>query len=192
MADKKKVPSGVTEETGGEKLFSQAELDAIVQHRVKGYKEKVDTLEKEKSDLEASNSDLTSKLEDLEQSNSLSKLGVPEDFTEFVMFKAKKLAVDGKSIEDAIKEVVKKNKSILGIKSTKKTSGEDDADDDDTTNGNADKGGADDSEDSDEGDDDNEDKANAKRTSTKVSKGTQGGSADTDVDDFLKRKGLVK
>lgn len=180
------------------RMFSQDELNAIVQDRVKTYKTTIDTLTADKGVLEGKLSDVTSKFNSLEQSNSLRQLGVSEDFMDFVMFKAEKLAVNGKSITDAIKEVVDGNKAMLGIKDDDETS--DDSKGDSTKSGKSTTGKSTD-EKSKEGNTDNksggtdDDDKSKKRSSTKVERGASKGdanSSDSDVDAFLKRKGLVK
>lgn len=179
------------------RMFTQSELNAIIQDRVKGYKVQIDELSGKTKALQDSLNDMTSKYNNLEQSNSLIQLGVSEDYKDFVLFKAEKLAVNGKSLQDAIKEVVDSNKKMLGIEdSTGDDTGSTGDGSKDSKTGDTSTQGAN----KDSGNTGNnsgvtkDDKPAQKRSSTEIPRGngSSQGKADSDVDDFLRKKGLLK
>lgn len=179
------------------RMFTQSELNAIVQDRVKGYKVQIDDLSGKTKTLQDSLNDMTSKFNSLEQSNSLTQLGVSEEFKDFVLFKAEKLAVDGKSLQDAIKEVVGSNKKVLGIEdATGGDTGSTGSENKDSKTGNTSTQGA--NKDSGNTGDNSgvtkDGKPAQKRSSTEIPRGdgANKGKADSDVDAFLRKKGLLK
>lgn len=96
--------------------FSQSQLNAIIKDRVSTLNQKITDLNSQLNIEKGKVADLTSKVEDFTNKDLVNKQGIPEQFSDFAIFEAKKLTADGKkTFEDAIKEVATKNASMFGI-----------------------------------------------------------------------------
>lgn len=97
------------------KLFSQDELNAIVQSRVNNLNQKITDLNGQLAKATADASAYKAQLEGFAQKEQAVKLGIKSEFVDFAIFNANKLAVDGKTFEVALGEYAAANKALLGI-----------------------------------------------------------------------------
>lgn len=97
------------------KLFSQDELNAIVQSRVNNLNQKITDLNGQLAKATADASAYKAQLEGFAQKEQAVKLGIKSEFIDFAIFNANKLAVDGKTFEVALGEYAAANKALLGI-----------------------------------------------------------------------------
>lgn len=154
------------------KLFSQDELNAIVQSRVNNLNQKITDLNGQLAKATADASAYKAQLEGFAQKEQAVKLGIKSEFVDFAIFNANKLAVDGKTFEVALGEYAAANKALLGIPDV-----QDNNNQNSSPNSN------------------NVTPAQQKVLSTNLGVGNNGGqnnSVDSQVADFLKKHGLKK
>lgn len=114
-----KASASTNNSTDDTPKFSQSQLNAIIKDRVSTLNQKIADLNSQLSVEKGKVADLTTKVEDFTNKDLVSKQGIPEQFTDFAIFEAKKLTADGKkTFEDAIKEVATKNASMFGIQTS--------------------------------------------------------------------------
>lgn len=108
-------PNGGTAPVGGnaQQMFTQEQVNAIVSGRVNDINTRYKTLEGQNSQLQALINQYTQEIENYKRRDTLTQLGVQSYMQEWVGFEANKLAVNGKTFEDAVKEVISKNPFIL-------------------------------------------------------------------------------
>ena len=152
------------------KLFSQDELNAIVQSRVNNLNQKITDLNGQLAKATADASAYKAQLEGFAQKEQAVKLGIKSEFVDFAIFNANKLAVDGKTFEVALGEYAAANKALLGIP---------DVQDNNNQNSSPNSNNV----------------APTQRLTTNLGVGSNGGqnnSVDSQVADFLKKHGLKK
>lgn len=108
-------PNGGTAPVGGnaQRFFTEEQVNAIVSGRVNDLNTRTKTLEGQNSQLQALINQYTQEIENYKRRDTLTQLGVQSSMQEWVGFEANKLAVNGKTFEDAVKEVVSKNPFVL-------------------------------------------------------------------------------
>lgn len=108
-------PNGGTAQVGGnaQQMFTQEQVNAIVSGRVNDINTRYKTLEGQNSQLQALINQYTQEIENYKRRDTLTQLGVQSSMQEYVTFEANKLAVNGRSFDDAAKEVVSKNPFVL-------------------------------------------------------------------------------
>lgn len=87
-----------------QRLFTQDEVNAIVGQRVNSVNMKVQELTGQLNTLQNNANGYLSELTGLKQTSYLNSVGVPNGFADYVKFEASKLAVNGKSFEQAVSE----------------------------------------------------------------------------------------
>ena len=96
-----------------EQLFTQAQVNDIVSSRVNGLNEKLTTLTNQIAQLTNQSNTYLTELTAYKQRDILAQNGVPAKFNDFVAFEASKLAVNGKTFEDGVKEFVTGNQELF-------------------------------------------------------------------------------
>ena len=108
-------PNGGTVPVGGnaQRVFTEEQVNAIVSGRVNDLNTRYKTLEGQNSQLQALINQQTQEIENYKRRDTLTQLGVQSSMQDWVGFEANKLAVNGRSFDDAAKEVVSKNPFVL-------------------------------------------------------------------------------
>lgn len=95
-------------------LFTQEQVNSIVGGRVNQLNQKNAELSAQINQLTQLNADYLAKLTGYQNKEIAAKAGVPAQFVDYAIYEAGKLAVNGKSFEDAIKEIASANAQLFG------------------------------------------------------------------------------
>lgn len=101
-----------------QRTFTQDELNAIIGHRMSEKNAKIDELTKQLAEEQKKSGAYLDELNGYKNNDIAAKAGVPEEMREYAIFEAGKLAVNGKSFEDAMKELVAAKSSLFGVSNT--------------------------------------------------------------------------
>ena len=96
-------------------LFTQEQLNSIISGRINPLNQKINDLNTQLAQAQQLSQSYLNELTGFKQRDAAVKAGVPTQFVDFVVFEANKLAVNGKSFEDAIKEYVASNGQLFGV-----------------------------------------------------------------------------
>ena len=105
------VQQGVSQPSA--QMFTQEQVNSIVSGRVNALNQKVQELTTLLTASQQNAATYFSELNAYRQRETVNKAGVPAQFADFVIFEASKLAVNGKSFEDAVKEYTASNQQLL-------------------------------------------------------------------------------
>lgn len=100
---------------GTQAVFTQEQLNSIISGRVNPLTQKINELTAQLNQAQATSNGYLNELTGLKQRNFVSNLGIPNQMLDFVVFESNKLAVNGKSFEDAVKEYTESNKQLFGV-----------------------------------------------------------------------------
>lgn len=98
-----------------QELFTQEQLNSIISGRVNPLNQKINDLNTQLAQTQQLSQSYHNELIGFKQRDAAVKANVPAQFVDFAVFEANKLAVNGKSFEDAIKEYVASNGSLFGV-----------------------------------------------------------------------------
>lgn len=101
------------QQTQPQGLFSQEQVNAIVQGRVNSLNQRITELTNENKTLKTDFESYKTKFEELEQTSALNAVGIPANLVDYVKFEVSKLSSNGKSFADNLGEYVKANKSFI-------------------------------------------------------------------------------
>lgn len=101
--------------TNQQGLFTQEQLNLIIQSRVNPLNEKIANLSKELANAKTESANFKAQVESFAQKEQAKKLGIADEFVDFAIFNAQKLAVNGKTFEVALGEYAESNKKLLQI-----------------------------------------------------------------------------
>ena len=96
-------------------LFTQEQLNSIISGRINPLNQKISELNAQLAQAQQLSQSYLNELTGFKQRDMAVKAGVPTQFVDFAVFEANKLAVNGKTFEDAIKEYVSSNGSLFGV-----------------------------------------------------------------------------
>lgn len=96
-------------------VFTQEQLNSIISGRINPLNQSISDLKTQLADSQKLNASYLNELNGFKNRDSVVKAGVPSQFVDFAVFEANKLAVGGKTFDDAIKEYVASNASLLGV-----------------------------------------------------------------------------
>ena len=96
-------------------LFTQEQLNSIISGRINPLNQKISELNAQLAQAQQLSQSYLNELNGFKQRDMAVKAGVPTQFVDFAVFEANKLAVNGKSFADAIKEYVASNGSLFGV-----------------------------------------------------------------------------
>lgn len=96
-------------------LFTQEQLNSIISGRINPFNQKINDLNTQLAQAQQLSQSYLNELNGFKQRDVAVKAGVPAQFVDFAVFEANKLAVNGKSFEDAIKEYVASNGQLFGV-----------------------------------------------------------------------------
>ena len=96
-------------------LFTQEQLNSIISGRINPLNQKINDLNTQLAQAQQLSQSYLNELTGFKQRDAAVKAGVPAQFVDFAVFEANKLAVNGKSFEDAIKEYVASNGQLFGV-----------------------------------------------------------------------------
>lgn len=96
-------------------LFTQEQLNSIISGRINPLNQKIQELNAQLAQAQQLSQSYLNELTGFKNRESAVKAGVPAQFVDFAVFEASKLAVNGKSFDDAIKEYVASNGSLFGV-----------------------------------------------------------------------------
>lgn len=96
-------------------VFTQEQVNNIISGRVNTLNQKIQELNNQLAQAQQLNVSYQTELNSFKQKSAAKSAGVPDAFVDFVVFEANKLAVNGKSFDDAIKEYVAANGSLFGV-----------------------------------------------------------------------------
>ena len=96
-------------------LFTQEQLNSIISGRINPLNQKIQELNAQLAQAQQLSQSYLNELTGFKNRESAVKAGVPAQFVDFAVFEASKLAVNGKSFEDAMKEYVASNGSLFGV-----------------------------------------------------------------------------
>lgn len=96
-------------------LFTQEQLNSIISGRINPLNQKISELNAQLAQYQQLSQSYLNELTGFKQRDMAVKAGVPTQFVDFAVFEANKLAVNGKSFDDAIKEYVASNGSLFGV-----------------------------------------------------------------------------
>lgn len=96
-------------------LFTQEQLNSIISGRINPLNQKIQELNAQLTQAQQLSQSYLNELTGFKNRESAVKAGVPAQFVDFAVFEASKLAVNGKSFDDAIKEYVASNGSLFGV-----------------------------------------------------------------------------
>lgn len=100
-------------------LFTQEQLNSIISGRINPLNQKISELTAQLAQAQQLSQSYLGELTAFKQRDIARKSGVPDQFVDFAVFEANKLAVNGKSFDDAIKEYVASNQQLLvGVSQT--------------------------------------------------------------------------
>lgn len=96
-------------------LFTQEQLNSIISGRINPLNQKIQELNAQLAQAQQLSQSYLNELTGFKNRESAVKAGVPAQFVDFAVFEASKLAVNGKSFDDAIKEYVASNGQLFGV-----------------------------------------------------------------------------
>ena len=96
-------------------MFTQEQLNSIISGRINPLNQKIQELNAQLTQAQQLSQSYLNELTGFKNRESAVKAGVPAQFVDFAVFEASKLAVNGKSFDDAIKEYVASNGSLFGV-----------------------------------------------------------------------------
>jgi hypothetical protein len=96
-------------------MFTQEQLNSIISGRINPLNQKIQELNAQLAQAQQLSQSYLNELTCFKNRESAVKAGVPAQFVDFAVFEASKLAVNGKSFEDAMKEYVASNGSLFGV-----------------------------------------------------------------------------
>ena len=96
-------------------LFTQEQLNSIISGRINPLNQKINDLNTQLAQAQQLSQSYLNELTGFKQRDAALKAGVPAQFVDFAVFEANKLAVNGKSFEDALKEYVASNGQLFGV-----------------------------------------------------------------------------
>ena len=96
-------------------LFTQEQLNSIIQGRVNPLNQRVQDLTNQLAQAQQLSQSYLNELQGYKNKEIVANAGVPAYMQEFVAFEAQKLAVNGKSFADAVKEYTQANAQLLNI-----------------------------------------------------------------------------
>ena len=96
-------------------LFTQEQLNSIISNRINPLNQKIQELNTQLAQAQQLSQSYLNELTGFKNRESAVKAGVPAPFVDFAVFEASKLAVNGKSFDDAIKEYVASNGQLFGV-----------------------------------------------------------------------------
>jgi hypothetical protein len=96
-------------------VFTQEQLNSIISGRINPLNQSISDLKTQLADSQKLNASYLNELNGFKNRDSAVKAGVPSQFVDFAVFEANKLAVGGKTFDDAIKEYVASNASLFGV-----------------------------------------------------------------------------
>ena len=96
-------------------LFTQEQLNSIISGRINPLNQKINDLNTQLAQAQQLSQSYLNELTGFKQRDMAVKAGVPTQFVDFAVFEANKLAVNGKSFDEAIKEYVSSNGSLFGV-----------------------------------------------------------------------------
>ena len=96
-------------------LFTQDQLNSIISGRINPLNQKINDLNTQLAQAQQLSQSYLNELNGFKQRDAAVKAGIPNQFVDFAVFEANKLAVNGKTFEDALKEYVASNSSLFGV-----------------------------------------------------------------------------
>lgn len=96
-------------------LFTQEQLNSIISGRITSLSQKISELNAQLTQAQQFSQSYLNELTGFKQRDAAVKAGVPTQFVDFTVFEANKLAVNGKTFGDALKEYVASNGSLYGV-----------------------------------------------------------------------------
>lgn len=96
-------------------MFTQEQLNSIISGRINPLNQKIQELNTKLAQEQQLSQSYLNELTGFKNRESAVKAGVPAQFVDFAVFEASKLAVNGKSFDDAIKEYVASNGQLFGV-----------------------------------------------------------------------------
>ena len=99
----------------GQATFTQEQVNGIVQNRVNALNQKVSELTNQLAQSQQLANTYYTELNGFKQREAVINAGVPSQFVDFAVFEANKLAVNGKSFDDAVKEYVAANQQLFVV-----------------------------------------------------------------------------
>ena len=96
-------------------LFTQEQLNSIIQGRVNPLNQRVQDLTNQLAQAQKLSQSYLAELQGYKNKEIVANAGVPAYMQDFVAFEAQKLAVNGKSFADAVKEYTQANAQLLNI-----------------------------------------------------------------------------
>ena len=96
-------------------LFTQEQLNSIISGRINPLNQKINDLNTQLAQAQQLSQSYLNELTGFKQRDAAVKAGVPAQFVDFAVFEANKLAVNGKSFDEAIKEYVSSNGSLFWV-----------------------------------------------------------------------------
>lgn len=106
---------GVQQTQNVQGMFTQEQLNTIISTRINSLNQKIQELTAQLAQAQQLSQSYLTELTGFKQRDVASKAGVPAQFVDFAVFEANKLAVNGKTFEDAIKEYVASNVQLFGV-----------------------------------------------------------------------------
>lgn len=102
-----------TQNQGGNAMFTQEQVNAIVGSRVSQLNAKIAELTKANETMKADADSYKTKFEQLEQKSILAGAGIPDTIAEYAMFEIAKMSANGKTFAENTAEYVKANESFI-------------------------------------------------------------------------------
>lgn len=99
-------------------MFTQEQLNAIIGTRVSSLNNKIQDLTNQLAAAQQLANNYASQVTNYQQRDTVVNSGVPAQFVDYVRYEASKLAVNGKSFEDAVKEFTKSNEALFSSQPT--------------------------------------------------------------------------
>lgn len=96
-------------------LFTQEQLNSIIQGRVNPLNQRIQDLTNQVAQAQQMSQSYLNELQGYKNKEVVANAGVPTYMQEFVAFEAQKLAVNGKSFADAVKEYTQANPQLFNI-----------------------------------------------------------------------------
>lgn len=96
-------------------LFTQEQLNSIISGRINPLNQKISELNAQLTQAQQFSQSYLNELTGFKQRDVAVKTGVPTQFVDFAVFEANKLAVNGKTFEDALKEYIASNGSLIVV-----------------------------------------------------------------------------
>ena len=104
--------TGVNNQPQGN-MFTQEQLNAIIGTRVSSLNGKIQDLTNQLAAAQQLANNYATQVTNYQQRDTVVNSGVPAQFVDYVRYEASKLAVNGKSFEDAVKEFTKSNEALF-------------------------------------------------------------------------------